>query len=156
MGVRTEIRGQDFSARAIQHAAMSALESAVEVWHSTMMPKHFTASAAREYNYTPRAKGYMIRKARKMKHQRQLVWSGDSEKAAKYDFKIQSTRIEGRAAAFVAMMMPNYFVKTRNPAIDKPAELTRTTQAEEQQLDAIFTEQFLRNLGFATRVATVA
>lgn len=156
MGAKMEISGQDFTTRAVQRAAMDALEIAVEVWHSRMLPKHFTASAAREYNYAPRTKGYMIRKARKMKHQRQLVWSGESEAAAKYDFKIQSTRIEGRSAAFVAMMMPGYFVKTRNPAIDKPAEMTRTTPSEERELEGVFIEQFTRNLGLTTRVVSAA
>lgn len=156
MSLRIGRSGTNVSARAIRAAAKEALEIAIEQWHGTMMPQHFTTAAPAKYGYTPRTKKYMIRKARKMHHQRPLEFTGDSKKAAMFDYRIAQTTIAGRPAAYVAMSMPGYFVKRpKSSTIDKPAELTRTTTMEEQQLGQLVSDHFLQSLG-VTRVTAVA
>lgn len=86
----------NMSRRTFNNIMTAVWDKAGRTWHREYRPKHFTTAGAREYGYVPRSKGYMLRKAkgyvaREKKggpgilmsgHQRPLVWTGISEKAA--------------------------------------------------------------------------
>ncbi len=161
MSLRIQRSGADYSRRSIRAAAMDALEIAVEQWHDTMLPVHFTTAALAKYGYSPRTKKYMIRKARVMHHQLPLVGAnkattGESRAAAMHDIRYSKGTFAGHPGASVAMMMPGYFVqRPRSSSIDKPAELTRTAPDEVRQLGETVDENFIRNLG-QSRISNVA
>jgi hypothetical protein len=52
-------------------------------WHRVIRPSKFKPAAKRKYNYTPRAKGYIKQKRKKLGHADPLVLSGDSREGAK-------------------------------------------------------------------------
>lgn len=145
-----------FTERKVKMAARAALSAAVTLWHSAMLPIHFTTGGAAKYDYAPRTAKYQRRKARQKKHQRPLVFTGDSEKAAKTDFTIRTTEIAGHLAGVVAMDMPTYFFQhptSGDTFIDKVAELTRTTPDEEARLADVFNTRFASELDLNLRIA---
>lgn len=142
--------------RRVDRACRAALTAAVTLWHSTMLPVHFTTGGAAKYDYTPRTAKYMRRKARVKKHQRPLVWSGESEDAAKNDFTIRTTAIGEHLAGVVSMHMPTHFFQHPTGGdlfIDKVNELTRTTPDEEERLRDVFERRFSAELDLNLRIA---
>lgn len=137
------------SASAITRAVREAMVEGAEYWHTNMMPQHFTSGAAAKYNYAPRTRKYMRRKASKMGHQRGLEYSGHSRMQAKEDYNIRGGSIAGRPSGTVSMSMPSYFVQHPKGStfIDKPAELTRTTSDEERELAGVVTRAVAERLG---------
>lgn len=149
MKIKMQQPPKGYTKKVIREATKVALRAAAAYWHQTMLPIHFTTGAAGKYNYEPRTAKYMRRKARVKRHQRPLRWSGQSEEQAKQDFSITNETMSGHLAGVVTMQMPDYFVK--HPAnsetfIDKPAELTRTTEAEQEILGGVFAERLIREL----------
>ena len=105
-------------------------ERAGKVHHREVTPKHFTVAGGHEYNYQKRSKLYMLRKAKKMGHQRPLVWSGASERAA---MRIRDVRASGKAARIV-YHMPPYFYMYRKHVGDphKGLELSALSEKDAQ------------------------
>lgn len=161
MGMRTIRPPAGTLERKVRNAARAALGAAVTLWHSVMLPQHFTTGGAAKYDYAPRTAKYMRRKARVMKHQRPLVGanrqtSGDSERAAKTDFTIRTTQMGTHLAGVVTMNMPTYFFQHPSGGdtfIDKPAELTRTTPDEETRLQRVIDERFASEMDLNLRIA---
>src|SRR5690606_36737012 len=98
-------------ARAFGPSARAAALSAVTHWHGQMMPGHFANDAKSRYQYQPRTKKYEIRKARKYGHRRPLVYSGDSERAAKSQVRLTSRTVRNQQIirAVATMTLPKYF-----------------------------------------------
>lgn len=144
-----------FTPLRVRKAVRAGLMAAVEHWHTTMMPGHFTPKAVAKYDYAPRTKKYMIRKARREHHQNPLMYTGDSRDYAKGLARFTSTSLAGTSIATVAMMMPGYFVKHPNKGanfIDKPDELTRTTPDEQEDLGRVMVQTIMRELGLIRAV----
>ena len=105
-------------------------ERAGKVHHREVTPKHFTVAGGHEYNYQKRSKLYMLRKAKKMGHQRPLVWSGASERAA---MRIRDVRASSKAAR-IGYHMPAYFYKYSKHVGDprKAFELATVSEKDAQ------------------------
>lgn len=159
--------------RGIPAALRAAGQKVVEHWHRTMMPEHFTVSGGKRYGYKPRRgdleppyivkrvyvnqhdkvgrvrrvsnPAYSWRKRREKGHNRPLVWSGASERAAKSDvrFSTRHVRKNDTIVAVAAMNLPKYFYAYRidldQP--DKANELTRTLPQEQEELELMFMAQ---------------
>lgn len=71
-----EGRGQEGG--PYRRAARRGLTLAADAWHRNSLPLHFTSSAPGRYPgaYTPRSRGYAIRKARRGQAGKPMVWSG--------------------------------------------------------------------------------
>lgn len=144
---------QGVTERRFSAAARSALGAAVKHWHASMMPRHFTTAAVGLYGYKPRTAKYMRYKARVVKHQRPLTFSGQSRDQAEHDVKFVVRKVGDYLEASAVMLMPDYFVKSRNNGpqrINKPDELTRTTSQEERELADVFTQHLAQELGRST------
>lgn len=167
-------------------AVRAGVEAAVEEWHEQMMPDHFTPAGGKKYAYQPRKGDdeparlpnpkyrinrqqgfaaskptlvnphYSWRKRREKRHNKPLVWSGESERAAKSTVRVSSrkkAKADGIVEAAAAMDLPKYFYQVRKPGYhasragdgkglsrvtdlppDKPAELTRALPDEERRL----------------------
>ncbi len=155
MGMKVKKRLGGISERRLRAVAKAGLLACVEVWHQTMMPKHFTTSAVALYDYAPRTAPYMRRKARRMRHQKPLVFSGQSRDQAK-TATFRGGSIASAVSASAVMSMPSYFVQHPNKGsmfIDKPDELTRTTEQERQQLAQVFTNTVRAELGMNSAAA---
>lgn len=116
-----------------QRATDQAFIEAVEYWRDHFMPLHFQSGARKRYAYTPRTAGYMKRKARSKGHQKDLVWTGSSERMIIGN--PQKGRIRKRNGGYgaeVPIVAPKYFFQynPRNKFIDKPKELTQLAAAE--------------------------
>lgn len=156
MSIRINQPQKGYTKRQVKTATRVALQATAAFWHETMLPIHFTTGGAAKYNYTPRTAKYMRRKARVKRHQRPLRWSGQSEMQAKQDFTVTVETISGNLAGVVTMQMPDYFVKHPNNSsthIDKPAELTRTTDQEQGILGNVFADRLMRELDIGRSVA---
>lgn len=143
--------------RRFSAASRVALGAAVKHWHQTKMPRHFTTAAPAMYGYAPRTVPYMRHKARKMKHQRPLTWSGASRDQAKNDVTFNVRKADDYLEGSATMLMPDYFVKHPNKGgrfIDKKDELTRTTAAERQEQIGVFSQRLAQELGRSTIAMT--
>ena len=74
-----EYRGV-ITAREYRGHASDAFQELGEHWHEAMLPKHFTPAGTREYDFRPRTRLYMIRKAKYQGHQNPLEWSGGTKR----------------------------------------------------------------------------
>jgi hypothetical protein len=118
-------------------AAPEAMKDAVQEWHQEIMPQHFTRGAGPKYRYQKRKKRYQISKAKRVGHNIDLVFSGESEKRAKAGIRISTRRRGGNVVqARGAMDVPKYFYQYNklHNAPDKANELTRTTAPEDARL----------------------
>lgn len=111
------------------------MRDAIKLWKLNFAPKHFTRAGAQEYGYANRAKGYMIRKARKMKHQTPLVWTGTLRTMVLA--QMPSPRVTDSGAAIgvsLSMNVPAYTkyyrTKSGSEGPRKDEELVRTSPAE--------------------------
>lgn len=179
--------GAKHIADAVKNAATDAAEAAVSHWHGTIMPGHFTLAAAKKYGYAPRkgdnepprilttrtAKSgqtyqtfranphYSWRKRREKRHNKPLVWSGNSEAAAKLHAVVRSRYVKSAKQVKATVGMPllaNYFYQYR-PDIgtpDKAAELTAITPDEVGSLGIVYGTDFDRELAAADRLAASA
>ncbi len=121
--------------RRMLRATEEAAKEIVEEWHAETMPGHFQRSAQNKYRYTPRKKGYQIRKAKQHGHQRPLVFSGESERDARAGIRLSSRRLGGgiiRARGAMHHLQKKFYQYNRMfTQIDKAAELTATTATEQ-------------------------
>jgi len=106
-----------------------------EVWFRTMLPKHFTSQAAREYRYERRTRPYMMRKAKKKHHQKGLTWSGRSEREAKRMARITATA----KRATVKVSVPHYFTRSgQRKSYHMARELVAVSPADDAKLTRVF------------------
>lgn len=107
------------------------------MWHDQYRGRHFETSAVREYNYQPRTRVYMLRKARYLHHQRPLVFSGKSEAFTRIrDVRSTSNKVR------VVLHAPglNFRRSARSPNMRE--EVTAVSQREERALSDRFGEDF--------------
>ncbi len=98
-------------------------------WHVHFREKHFTQAGAAEYGYTPRTKGYMIRKARVMHHQNPLEFSGRSRAlSAIRDVRPTATKGEGKVRVVLHTPALNFIPK--GGRINLRDEMTRVSGRE--------------------------
>lgn len=90
-----------FKRKAMVEAVAESLGEICREWWSRTLPKHFETGAAQRYQYAPRSRGYMIKKARMKGHQQPLVWSGNLRRAvlAFVEIKVMATGKNPRAKA---------------------------------------------------------
>ena len=112
-------------------------------WHRDMRLKHFAPAGAREYGYTPRSRGYMLRKAKGYKaaeqgggpkttvggHQRPLWFTGASERDSKR-LSITST-FKG---ATVHVFAPRLNFRPKGGRINLGDEMTRVSGGEQTEM----------------------
>jgi hypothetical protein len=144
--------GPDVRGPHVRRVIKDANFEVVRSWHKLFVPEHFQTSANARYAYSPRkgdgepqfvpkvdSKGrtkmvrnraYSWRKRRQKGHNRPLVWSGQSERAATAMIRVSGN---SRQARGVLAMLPRYFYMYRldvGNRINKARELTKTTAAE--------------------------
>jgi hypothetical protein len=166
------------------------------------MPGHFTVEGGKKYGYQPR-KGddeppyiermtrwsvhqkhqrlirspnpsYSWRKRRQLRHNKPLVWSGQSEHMAKQQVRLSTrvNRASGTAVATAAMNLPKYFYQYLKPGYyarpnvgdgkglmhithqtpDKANELTRTTEVERAELAVFYEAKMSDRLSVLSKV----
>jgi len=130
--------GIQFYTTAFKASQKEAYADLGIMWHTDMLPHHFTTDAARVYQYQPRVRKYMIKKARYKGHQRPLVWSGESMQMLMAARRVTSTAKGVR----VSMLGPKHWYQYRIDLLqpDKTDEVTRTTADEEQRMQRAFDE----------------
>lgn len=154
----------DVMAKELKPAAKEGLFTAVQYWHRTFLPRHFTVLGERLYKYklrsgqdepamVPRGKhGRMVLnqkywhiKRRRKKHVRPLVWSGTLERTALSAIKISGSHKQARG---VLSLVPRYAYQYRKDLNqpDKAAELTTTVQSEVDELGRRMRGELLRRL----------
>lgn len=62
--------------RLVNRTVKAALREQAEYWQKTLLPRHFTPTAARKYGYARRTAAYQRAKQKKHGHNRPLDWSG--------------------------------------------------------------------------------
>lgn len=83
----------ELQGRALSRIVRQALQKAAEDYVlKIMLPKKFTPTGAREYNYKARTKKYMIRKAKVKRHQNPFEWSGATKRLALNSAKAKATK----------------------------------------------------------------
>lgn len=186
--IKTSKRGgAKHTARILREAASAAAVGVVGQWHDQYMPGHFDLAAARKYDYQPR-KGdgepakievtrtsqsgqtyrairanphYSWRKRRQKGHNCPLVWSGDSERAARQQVALSSRFSKAEQAVKATAAMPGlqkYFYQYRSDLgqPDKAAELLRTTSDEVAGLGRHYRAEFDGRLAAANAVTPPA
>ena len=132
-----------------------SMGDAIKVWGRRFLPLHFTPSARRRYDYAKRTKAYEIRKAYTKGHRRPLVWSGESERAARRAMEVQT--FSGRARARGVLRGPRHLF-IRNPiGVDKTDEITRIIPAEQRRLTEVAGRLLARRMrqGAVTKTKTL-
>lgn len=131
--------------KAFKRGLPSAMQSIVLYWAKQRLPRHFETGAVSEYNYTPRSKGYMVRKAKTQKHQKPLVWSGALREKLVASMPTVETR--GKSTKAVWRGMPRYLYARRNKGasqINKIAELRKLNAIEVQTFGQMAKFEFER------------
>lgn len=130
-------------------ARRPSLRSVARDWHKDTLPKHFAQGAGSRYHYARRSRDYYRQKLRRFGHNRPLVYTGESERAAK-----MASRITGSAktARLVLPLIPRYFhapakgVCGKRSGPDKMTELGRITPAEGNAMVRLYAERLARRL----------
>lgn len=93
---------------AIPGAVTDGLVKAAHQYLGLQLPKRFTVGAARRFGFPVRKKGYMIYKAKRKGHQRDLVFSGNLERMARGGSSVRGRRRVVRAS--ITIPVPDYAV----------------------------------------------
>lgn len=110
--------------RELNNINKGTMQDVGEYWHNHFREKHFTTAGAREYGYAPRARGYMIAKAKKKGHQLPLVWTGVSRLRSMFP-RIVATASKANAKVRIVLNMPQL---NRIPRLRE--EMERVSQRE--------------------------
>jgi hypothetical protein len=116
------------SRRDLQGLMKSMWAFGGEYWHKNFRAKHFTPAGGKEYGYRPRAKKYMIQKAKTLHHQRPLVRTGESEKAT----RMRDVRATSKGVR-VVMVAPKLNFSKGNGMTPRQ-ELTKISAKERDQM----------------------
>jgi hypothetical protein len=152
-----------------EKAVRAGLSAAAKSWHDEDMEDHFTVAANTKYDYAPRKgddepptiqkmvkvnqhseqrvmrsvpnQAYSWKKRRRFKHNKPLVWTGESERGAKAAVKLSTRKSGGSVLQGIAAMpqLPKHFYQYNktHTQINKAAELTRTTPEELTRLEQV-------------------
>lgn len=160
-GTAAAIEKSLLTRRAIIEAIADAMAAGAQHWQDNLRPRHFQVEAFKRYGYmkrqgqdrSPFARGaqqtYHYRKLRKLGHYRPLVYTGETEAASRAGVVSGAVR-HTTGVGMVSMAMPDHFFKARKRRdgsyIDKPAELSAVTQAEEREIEAVVQRKLVANL----------
>lgn len=104
-----------------------------DYWITVVRGRHFTADAHFRYGFAPRSFKYQARKKKKMGHNIDLVWSGDSERETTHSRVVPTSK---RALMKIPMGSMNY--RGGKGGIDMRDELLRTKATDDQEMAAAF------------------
>ncbi len=143
----------------IERAVREGLKVAARHWHRNFAQKHFTTQGDREYDYQPRTKQYMIRKARKKGNQLPLVWSGSLRSMVLGRFPEPRIRRDGetlRCALILRVPKYTFYTKTKSGSVaPKKYEELITTSGHEaailQQMIEATTNEIMNQPGRRSR-----
>ena len=136
---------------AVEKLFGQALADGGRFWRDNYLGLHFQYQAMDRYRYGQRTAKYQKAKRIKWGHNKPLVWSGQSLRAATQQLRDPVARKEkGKVGANVPVTVPWYFKAFRKSATrkahDKPAELTRTTEQERKRLADIAQESLAQRM----------
>ncbi len=115
---------------------LKVVNSLVMQEQRALLPGHFDPSAVTKYGYRKRSKAYQIRKARKYRHQKPLVWSGELQRAVLSSAKVTSTSKQGTLTARGS--------RKSNLSPSHRRELEAFTADEERQRGQSFVDYFTK------------
>lgn len=127
------------------------MRNAARYWKMRFEPEHFKTGAVRKYDYKLRDKKYMIRKARRMKHQNPLVWTGRLRTMVLGQFPQPRVRDEGgKVTSSMSLNVPRYTFYSRTKSGSegprKYDELIRTNSAEVETMRGILMADIRQSL----------
>lgn len=102
-------------------------------WHEKTLGGHFLPSAMMKYNFAPRNRGYMIKKAKMYGHQDPIRFSGESKRLLTQQAVVSASDKQAR----VKMTGP-FYLKFRGKKQNGPdlmSEIIRVTEEERQQME---------------------
>jgi len=114
----------------------NSLRDTVRFWWQMFLPQHFKPIAAWKYRYQKRTDAYLRRKQRVMGHQLPLVWSGEMKRMVTSGVRLSGT--SKRARGILTGPKHLYAYRKATGQADKAAELTRTTQAEQKEMQDFY------------------
>ncbi|MFZ5785120.1 MAG: hypothetical protein ACOY3Y_01650 [Acidobacteriota bacterium] len=156
--------GVNLTQREWNQVKREAWQDVAEYWHEELLPKHFTAAGAKEYDYTPRRgemsgtsakrffRSYTGRKQKQKGHRNPLVWSGELRDRSRTR-RIQTFATSSQSGVRIylsAAQKANW--KNPHSDIDMADELTRISSQEYDLLTRMFAEKLEEKLA---RIQTV-
>ena len=161
MAIRITVEYRGIGARGINHATglKSDFDKAIRLamrdvsvhWRDKYMPRHFEPEAYSRYKYAKRTIKHEKAKWQKYGHRNPLEFTGLS-KARILGFKREPTvRRVGREGSYVGKVpffAPKHFFQYNKSRkfIDKPEELTRTSDAEAKMMTLMLDRLILVHL----------
>lgn len=146
----------DQSARFVR-GLRAGVRKAIQYWKLRFVPRHFETGAVREYDYQLRTRKYQIRKARKMKHQKPLVWTGTLRAMVLAQFpQPRLSDTGGVIKGAMRLSVPPYiFYRTGKMTGQPPLydELIRTNAAEVDAQHGVLMSEVNRSLARKMRKA---
>ena len=139
--------------RALNDVMRETVREMGVYWHGHYLPKHFTPAGAAEYGYTPRTKGYMIRKARVKHHQNPLEYSGESKARATMIRDVRPTATRNNVKVRVVLHTPALNFIPKGGRINLRDEVTRVSDREANTLGEVAGRAEVRELN-ALKVTT--
>lgn len=144
-------RPPDVSIHAWRRISRAAHAAAGALWHSEMLPRHFEPIARQRYQYQPRTKGYLRRKAAAFRKGKAkagadtpLVFTGLLRESL---MRLGTVRAFPTRAS-VRMAGPRYITmrpfNSNQP--DKAAEVTRVTRQERTELAKVLKREVVQGL----------
>ena len=127
--------------RAYRAEQQAAVKSALQYWHASILPKHFTTAGAREYGYEKRAKKYQQKKARSKHHQKPLVFSGHLLERMRERAQIRLRKANGSIK-----YTRTGISRMQDKAVDRIAELTTVSQQDMNDLNDVMKREFVRGV----------
>lgn len=139
--------------RKLNDINRNAVYETGEYWHEHFRLKHFTKEGAAEYHYAPRARGYMIYKAKKWGHQNPLVFSGDTRTQSNVQ-TIHAVASAGNATARVVLHCPTLNLIPKGGHINLRDEMTRVSVAEADKLGQVVGQSLSRQFNALNEPST--
>ncbi len=124
-------------------------------WHQTLMPKHFTVAAEKEYGYQSRDGAYTRRKVRLFGHCKPLVFRGDLEAACRRVMDVRENATGGEGGAAVFLHGPKHLYQYRTYKFgkqpDKAAELSAFSSGDKEAITVVLDRRLDRAIERAER-----
>ena len=113
-----------------------------KLWHTKLLPKHFTVKGGQEYGYAQRSKRYRARKRSKKRTIAPLVWSGESKKFALGVQDVRATSKKG-----VVRLHGTKFGRTiTNSKVDMKREVTATSPRDLEMMADVMNKTIEREV----------
>ena len=116
-------------------------------WHRVARPRHFNRGAFQRYGYTPRKRGYIRRKKRKVGHARPLFLSGETWRNTAHH-NVRATR-KSVTVTYPTARTLNY--KSRGSQVNMRKEFETISASEEQHMTDLMFNSLERKLETAAR-----